>query len=98
MQANRSGRVTGHVWLYEGKRAATWYAKYRDASGVQRQTRIGRRWAKKGPPPSGYFTRRTAEDALDALLTDLRRQAPTTLANGGARTAACTGGAGGGDG
>src|SRR4051812_3152242 len=81
-----AARVTGHVWKRKGARTTTWYAKYRDASGVQRQEKIGPAWAEKGRPPSGYYTERTAIEWLQGKLTDLRREAPTSLANDGTRT------------
>ena len=64
--------VSGHVWLREGKRGATWYAKYR-LDGRQVQRRLGPAWAERGRPPAGHHTRRTARAALEALLTDARR-------------------------
>ncbi|UJA20582.1 site-specific integrase [Thermoleophilia bacterium SCSIO 60948] len=35
--------------------------------------RLGPVWTERGRPPEGYFTKRTAEAALQALLTDARR-------------------------
>ena len=35
--------------------------------------RLGPAWSEKGRPPTGYFTRRSAQAALDAILTDARR-------------------------
>jgi len=69
------------VRLREGKRGATWYAKY---SGLvrlpdghvaikQTETRIGSAWTGTGRPPTGTYTRRSAQAWLDAKLTDLRR-------------------------
>lgn len=68
-----SGRVTGHVKLARGKRGDSWYLRYRLPSGRQVQKRLGSAWTEKGRPPAGYFTRRTAEDALRDVLTDAAR-------------------------
>lgn len=73
--------VSGHVWLYKGKRGSTWYAKWRrpmrDTDGTVRvdqvNERLGPAWTEKGRPPDGYFTRKTAEAALQAKLADARR-------------------------
>jgi integrase len=66
-------RVTGHVFRVERKRGPVWYAKYRLPSGRQVQKLIGPAWAERGRPPAGYFTKRTAEDWLRALLDEARR-------------------------
>lgn len=34
---------------------------------------LGPAWQAKGAPPLGYFTKRTANEALEAILTDARR-------------------------
>jgi hypothetical protein len=41
--------ISGHVFLYEGKRRSTWVAKWRDQSG-QHEKRLGPAWMGKGPP------------------------------------------------
>ena len=64
--------ISGHVWLYEGKRRNTWCAKWRDQHG-QHEKRLGPAWTGKGPPPSGFLREREAQAALDALLVDARR-------------------------
>jgi hypothetical protein len=65
--------ISGHVWLYEGKRRKTWCAKWRDQNG-QHEKRLGPAWtAKKGTPPSGFLRERDAQALLDALLVDARR-------------------------
>jgi integrase len=69
------GRVTGHVKLLKGKRGDSWYLRYRLSSGRQVQKRLGPAWTERSRPPAGYFTRKTAQAALDALLTDVRRGA-----------------------
>ncbi|MEK6272369.1 MAG: site-specific integrase [Actinomycetota bacterium] len=65
-------QVSGHVFLREGKRGASWYAKYRLADR-QVKTRLGPAWRERSRPPHGYYTRRLAEEALRELLTDARR-------------------------
>ncbi|MGH2964773.1 MAG: tyrosine-type recombinase/integrase [Solirubrobacterales bacterium] len=64
--------VSGHVCLREGKRGATWYAKYR-AGGRQVKKRLGPAWRERSRPPEGHYTRNLAEQALRELLTDARR-------------------------
>ena len=36
---------------------------------------LGPEWPGKGSPPPGYFDRRSAQKALEAILTDARRGA-----------------------
>jgi integrase len=67
------GNVTGHVALVERKRGAKWYLRYRLADGRKVQKCLGLAWQKSGRPPAGYYTERTAEEALQAVLTDARR-------------------------
>lgn len=55
------------------KRGPQWYAKYRLPDGRQVQKRLGPEWTEKGRPPAGYYTRKTAQAALQALSTDARR-------------------------
>ncbi len=50
-----------------------WFAKYRLPDGRQVQKRIGPAWTARGRPPAGYFTKRTADDWLRALLDEARR-------------------------
>ena len=64
--------ISGHVWLYEGKRRDTWCAKWRDQHG-QHEKRLGPAWAGKGPPPPGFLRQREAQALLDELLVDARR-------------------------
>ena len=76
-----AARSSGHVKLRKGKRASTWYLKYRLPDGSQVQQRLGPAWGGRGRPPAGYFTRRLAEEALQEILTDARRgdlDAPVT--------------------
>jgi integrase len=64
--------ISGHVWLYEGKRRNTWCAKWRDQRGQHEKT-LGRAWSGKGAPPPGFLRRRDAQALLDELLVDARR-------------------------
>jgi hypothetical protein len=64
--------ISGHVWLYEGKRRNTWCAKWRDQHG-QHEKRLGAAWAGKGTPPPGFLRQRDAQALLDALVVDARR-------------------------
>jgi integrase len=65
--------VSGHVELREGTRGGVFYLKYRVPSGRQVKRRLGPAWKGRGRPPAGYFTRRTADEALQELLADARR-------------------------
>jgi integrase len=76
-------RVTGHATLKQRKRGPVWYLKYRLADGRQVQKLLGPAWAERGRPPAGYFTRKTADEALQELLADARRG---TLADSGVRS------------
>jgi integrase len=73
---SRYATVSGHVFLRDGKRGASWYAKYRIGERQQKK-RLGPAWRERGRPPEGCFTRRTAEAALQEILTDARRGAQT---------------------
>jgi integrase len=77
-QGNRP--VSGHVLRVDRKRGPRWYIKVRRPDGTQMQKCLGPEWPDKGPPAPGYFNRKTAEAALQATLTDLRRG---LLANAG---------------
>ena len=66
-------RVTGHISLRDRESGSVWYLKYRLADGRQVQRKLGPAWTDKGRPPAGYFTRKTAEDALREILADARR-------------------------
>ena len=70
---NHAARVSGHVELIQRKRGPQFYVKYRLADGRQVMKRLGPAWSGQGRPPDGYLTRRTAEHALQAILTDARR-------------------------
>jgi integrase len=65
--------ATGHVNLVRRKRGDQWYLKYRLPDGRQVQRKLGPAWTGGGRPAAGHYTRRTAEEALQAVLTDARR-------------------------
>jgi integrase len=73
--------VSGNVRRVMRRRGALWYVKYRmpdpTRPGRVRQVEkmLGPEWPGKGPPPPGYFDRRSAQEALEAILTDARRGA-----------------------
>jgi integrase len=67
------GRVTGHLRLRRGKNGATWYLRYRLGDGTQRQRRLGPVWDEDGRPPDGYYTKRTAKEALRETLVKAAR-------------------------
>lgn len=60
--------ISGHVFRVEGARRPVWRAKYRLPDGRQVQRTIGPAWTERGRPAGGYFTKRTAEAWLRALL------------------------------
>jgi integrase len=66
-------RVTGHIHLMQRKRGPIWYMKYRLADGRQVQKLLGPAWTERSRPRAGYYTKRTAEEALNAILADARR-------------------------
>ena len=68
-----TARVSGHVWLYEGKRKHIWCARWRDQNGGRHEDRLGPAWEGKGPPPPGFFRRREAEAKLNDILAQARR-------------------------
>jgi integrase len=72
MQLQSTHAVSGHVFCVERKRGPQWYIKYR-LGPKQIQKRLGPAWQDSGGPPPGYFTKKTAEAALAAILTDARR-------------------------
>lgn len=66
-------QVSGHAYVVERRRGPQFYVKYRLASGKQVQRRLGPVWQGRGRPPEGHFTKRTADEALQAILSDARR-------------------------
>jgi integrase len=73
--------VSGNARRVLRRRGAVWYVKYRvpdpTRPGRVRQVEkmLGPEWPEKGPAPPGYFDRRSAQEALEAILTDARRGA-----------------------
>ena len=70
---SNQARATGHVKLVERKRGDQWYVRHRRPDGRQIERKLGPAWTGNGRPLAGYYTRRTAEEALQGILTDLRR-------------------------
>jgi integrase len=64
--------ISGHVWLYQGKRRQTWCARWRDQTG-QHEKRLGQAWTGRGRPPQGFLRKRNAEALLEEILVDARR-------------------------
>lgn len=76
MQAQGNARrrsVSGHIYVEQRKKGPVWYWKLRLPDGGEERKVIGPEWTGNGRPPTGYLTRRLAQAALDARLTDLRR-------------------------
>ena len=73
--------VSGNARRVMRRRGAVWYVKYRmpdpTRPGRVRQVEkmLGPEWPGMGPAPPGYFDRRSAQEALEAILTDARRGA-----------------------
>jgi len=65
--------VSGHVKLAKRKRGEQFYLKYRTPSGKQLERKLGPAWTERSRPPAGHYTRKMADEALQNLLTDLRR-------------------------
>jgi integrase len=66
-------RISGHVRLRKGRRGDVYYLKYRLPDGREVKRRLGAAWSGRGRPPDGCFTRKMAEEELQAILTDARR-------------------------
>jgi hypothetical protein len=64
---------TGHVFRVDRARGPVWYTKYRLPDGRQVQKKLGPAWTDRGRPPTGYFTKRTAEALLRDTLDEARR-------------------------
>jgi integrase len=74
-QRNRRS-ISGNIYLQPRAKGPQWYWRIRLPEGsASREERkpIGPAWTGSGRTPDGYYTRRTAQAALDARLTDLRR-------------------------
>jgi integrase len=93
--SSRSVRVSGTLYVRQGKRGPVWYTHLRGPDfGKRGETRkplpwentaqAAGVWTAKGRPAEGFYTRKTAEDRLAALLTDARRG----LLNGPRKTSA----------
>ncbi len=65
-------RASGRVYIRKRKRGDQWYMQYR-VEGRRFNRLIGPAWKGKGRPPAGYFTKRMANEVLEATLTDARR-------------------------
>src|SRR3954469_19074693 len=80
--------VSGHVRRVQRRRGWVWYAKYRapdptSPSGVRQVEKLlGPEWPDDGAPPPGYYNRRKARAALEAILTDARRGALEVVRTG----------------
>jgi integrase len=61
------------VFRADRARGPVWYAKYRLPDGRQVQKKLGPAWSERGRPPTGYFTKRLAEDWLRLTLDEARR-------------------------
>jgi integrase len=79
-----AGPISGHVFRRRGSRVDAWYAKYRLPSGRQIQRRIGPAWPDRGRPPSGHYTKRSAEQWLRDRLDEIRRGTHATAVTSGA--------------
>src|SRR5665213_934701 len=66
-------RVTGHISIRKRKRGSVYYLRYRLADGRHVQKLLGPAWMERSRPPTGYYTKRTAEEALQQVLADARR-------------------------
>ena len=72
-------RISGHVVKVKRQRGDVWYMKLRlpdpQRPGRTLSTRrlIGPAWTQRSKPPEGYFTEKTAQEALTALLVDAKR-------------------------
>jgi len=65
-------RASGRVYVRQRKRGDQWYMQYR-VDGRRFNRRLGPVWREKGRPPAGWYTKRKANEALQAVLTDARR-------------------------
>ena len=65
--------ISGHVQRRKNKKGYVWMVKYRapDATSPsgrrQVEKKLGPEWPDEGPPPPGYYDRRSAQAALDAI-------------------------------
>ncbi len=75
---------SGHVFRVERQRGDMWFAKYRLPDGRQVQKETGLAWSDRGRPPSGYYTKRLAEDWLRQVLDEARRGTLAEVTRSGA--------------
>src|SRR3954447_23568390 len=79
LDPSRPPAISGHVYRVKRRRGSVWYAKYRAPDptaphGVRQVHKmLGTEWPEGGPPPPGYYDRRSAQAELEAILTDARR-------------------------
>ena len=66
-------RVTGHVKEVQRQHGTVFYLRYRLADGRHVKKLLGPKWTERSRPPAGYFTVKTAHEALQNLLADARR-------------------------
>jgi integrase len=73
--AKPATRVTGHVKLIHRKHGPVYYLKTRVPGRVPEQTttKLGPAWSGGGRPPTGHFTPKLAEEALQAYLVKARQ-------------------------
>jgi integrase len=71
-QGKRPHRISGHLWINDGKRGKTFYGKVRLADGQRVNRRIGPVHTGSGRPSDGTFTKRTAADQLQDWVVRLR--------------------------
>lgn len=64
--------VTGSIRLVKRERGDVWYMSYRLPGGRQVQKKLGPAYKGKGRPPVGHFTRKMAQEALEAVKTYAR--------------------------
>ena len=65
------GPASGFVFRVERARGPQWYAKWREPGGRQVKRRIGSACTSRRRPDPGFFTKRTAEEWLRAVLMEL---------------------------
>lgn len=81
---------SGHVFRHRGTQSDSWFAKYRLSDGRQVRKKIRPTWDKRGRPPAGYFTKRSAEawlaEVLDSTWQPRRRPRRPTVSACSTRT------------
>lgn len=70
---NKPTRTTAHLKVIDRKKGPVYYARIRHANGRRTQTAIGPKWTGRGRPPAGYYTDRTAQDALAEMVAESKR-------------------------